>query len=223
MWRRPSRRASSRRPSSSPRCTLQRTIGYVVTAGNRECRTRLRTSPPRASGLLQLAKISALAMSVLAMSEPADSTAGKFDSDVTHVDGAFRLSKTLGSGATAVWQPMMRSCWRSRGRTSSRRTSTRCWPRAAVCASVRRGPAVTPESASHVKGRRPCGSVQCRSMSMPSCGLQERQPHVLLTTTYKPSKVMFHFLADMLDVSHLTLCHPPCPSSPCTSAHCRKT
>jgi hypothetical protein len=53
--------------------------------------------------------------------------------------------------------------------------------------------------------------------------LQERQPHVLLTTTYKPSKVMFHFLADMLDVSHLTVCHPPCPNSPCTAAHCRKT
>jgi hypothetical protein len=42
---------------------------------------------------------------------------------------------------------------------------------------------------------------------------------VLLTTTYKPSKVMFHFLADMLDVSHLTVCHPPCPKSPCTTAH----
>lgn len=28
---------------------------------------------------------------------------------------------------------------------------------------------------------------------------------MLLTTTYKPSKVMFHFIADLLEVRHLTL------------------
>lgn len=42
----------------------------------------------------------------------------------------------------------------------------------------------------------PC-TVQYSVLPLP----QERPPHVLLTTTYKPSKVMFHFLADMLDVS----------------------
>lgn len=35
--------------------------------------------------------------------------------------------------------------------------------------------------------------------------LQERPPYVLLTTTYKPSKVMYHFLADLLDVSRRAL------------------
>ncbi len=30
--------------------------------------------------------------------------------------------------------------------------------------------------------------------------VQEQPPNVLLTTTYKPSKVMYHFLADLLEV-----------------------
>ena len=55
---------------------------------------------------------------------------------------------------------------------------------------------------------------------------------MLLTTTYKPSKVMFHFLADMLDVSlccslpccllpHTVLCQ--CAGSPCSTVHCHGT
>jgi hypothetical protein len=39
-----------------------------------------------------------------------------------------------------------------------------------------------------------------------SCHVQERLPHVLLTTTYKPSKVMFQFLADLLEASHSMAC-----------------